>query len=157
MPPRSLPPWRAAVSGGAVRTRAAGGPLRRAAAPPALSARPFFPASASASAPRCQPSFSRPLHSGPAASSAPLPSPHAHSEPDSTATPSTSLLRDPFAHADTAFSEKKRDELKLRGLLPPAQQSLDVQILRALEQIRVKKTDREWGRDADRAPMRTPS
>ncbi|CEH16436.1 related to nadp-dependent malic enzyme [Ceraceosorus bombacis] len=46
-----------------------------------------------------------------------------------------------FSNQDTAFSPEKRDELHLRGLLPPAQQSMDLQIERALAQIREKKTD----------------
>jgi len=50
-------------------------------------------------------------------------------------------LRDRFTNADTAFSFEKRDELGMRGLLPPVQETLQQQILRSMTQLRGKKTD----------------
>ena len=43
----------------------------------------------------------------------------------------------------TAFSEAERDELKLRGLLPPKISSQDQQVKRVLENLRRKPTDLE--------------
>lgn len=48
---------------------------------------------------------------------------------------------DPFTWKDTAFDLVKRDELGLRGLLPPALQDMDSQIERTLHQLRGKKTE----------------
>ncbi|KAK0550374.1 hypothetical protein OC845_002694 [Tilletia horrida] len=44
-------------------------------------------------------------------------------------------------YLDTAFSFEKRDELGMRGLLPPVQQTLSQQVLRCMTQLRGKKTD----------------
>ncbi|EPQ26122.1 uncharacterized protein PFL1_06330 [Pseudozyma flocculosa PF-1] len=52
-------------------------------------------------------------------------------------------LRDVFTNQDTAFSYDKRDQLGLRGLLPPARQSLSVQLLRVTKQLRNKSTPLE--------------
>lgn len=60
--------------------------------------------------------------------------------PEPQPSPSTVSI-DPFSWKDTAFNEQKRDELGLRGLLPPAHQSLTTQIERTLHQLRSKKTD----------------
>ncbi len=53
------------------------------------------------------------------------------------------LLRDPTLNKGTAFTEAEREILGVRGLLPPVVQSMDVQILRVLENFRRKPTDIE--------------
>jgi malate dehydrogenase (oxaloacetate-decarboxylating)(NADP+) len=53
------------------------------------------------------------------------------------------LLRDPLLNKGTAFTEKERDALGLRGLLPPHVLSQDEQARRALEHIRRQPTDLE--------------
>jgi malate dehydrogenase (oxaloacetate-decarboxylating)(NADP+) len=45
-----------------------------------------------------------------------------------------------YTWKDTAFDTEKRDELGLRGLLPPALQNMDLQVERTLHQMRGKKT-----------------
>lgn len=45
------------------------------------------------------------------------------------------------ANQDTAFDPDRRDQLGLRGLLPPAHQTLATQVHRSLLQLRSKKTD----------------
>ncbi|PWN46717.1 hypothetical protein IE53DRAFT_322453 [Violaceomyces palustris] len=44
---------------------------------------------------------------------------------------------------DTAFSYEKRDQLGLRGLIPPARQNLETQLLRVSNQLRSKATSLE--------------
>jgi len=46
------------------------------------------------------------------------------------------LLRDPAFNKGTAFTEKERDALGLRGLLPPHPNSQDEQVQRSLENLR---------------------
>ena len=53
------------------------------------------------------------------------------------------LLRDPALNKGTAFTEEERDILGLRGLLPPVVQSMEVQVLRVLENFRRKSNDIE--------------
>ncbi|KAI3492125.1 hypothetical protein L1887_43414 [Cichorium endivia] len=53
------------------------------------------------------------------------------------------IISDPFPNQDTGFSYEKRDQLGLRGLLPPAKQSLNTQVLRVLHQLRSKSTPLE--------------
>ena len=53
------------------------------------------------------------------------------------------LLRDPLLNKGTAFTEKERDTLGLRGLLPPHVLSQDEQVRRTLEHIRRQPTDLE--------------
>lgn len=53
------------------------------------------------------------------------------------------LIRDPAFNKGTAFTEKEREILGLRGLLPPKVHSLDDQKLRVLENFRRKPTDIE--------------
>jgi malate dehydrogenase (oxaloacetate-decarboxylating)(NADP+) len=53
------------------------------------------------------------------------------------------LLRDPALNKGAAFTEEEREILGLRGLLPPAVQSMEVQVLRVLENFRRKPTDIE--------------
>ena len=53
------------------------------------------------------------------------------------------ILHDPIRNKGTAFTEAERDELKLRGLLPPRVHSMAEQELRALANIREKRTDLE--------------
>ncbi|UZJ57173.1 hypothetical protein CBS101457_006493 [Exobasidium rhododendri] len=64
-----------------------------------------------------------------------------NSSRSSSAAPTSSVSIDPFTWEDTAFSNEKRKELGLRGLLPPGHQTMDLQIERTLYQMRVKKTD----------------
>jgi malate dehydrogenase (oxaloacetate-decarboxylating)(NADP+) len=51
------------------------------------------------------------------------------------------LLLDPHLNKGTAFSEKERDALGLRGLLPPRVSTPDQQVARVLENIRRKTSD----------------
>jgi len=53
------------------------------------------------------------------------------------------LLHDPLRNKGTAFTERERDELGLRGLLPPRVHSLDEQVERVLENLRRKSSDLE--------------
>lgn len=53
------------------------------------------------------------------------------------------LLRDPLLNKGTAFTEAERDNLGLRGLLPPHVHSQDEQAERALRHIRAQPTDLE--------------
>jgi len=53
------------------------------------------------------------------------------------------ILHDPIRNKGTAFTEDERDELKLRGLLPPRVHSMAEQELRVLGNIRAKSTDLE--------------
>jgi malate dehydrogenase (oxaloacetate-decarboxylating)(NADP+) len=53
------------------------------------------------------------------------------------------LLRDPLLNKGTAFTEKERDALGLRGLLPPHVLSQDEQADRTLKHIRSQPTDLE--------------
>jgi len=53
------------------------------------------------------------------------------------------LLHDPIFNKGTAFTEKERDELGLRGLLPPMVNTQDVQLERVLGNLRQKTSDLE--------------
>ncbi len=53
------------------------------------------------------------------------------------------LLHDPVRNKGTAFSPEERTLLGLRGLLPPRQQSQDLQVRRVMENVRGKTTDLE--------------
>jgi malate dehydrogenase (oxaloacetate-decarboxylating)(NADP+) len=53
------------------------------------------------------------------------------------------LLHDPVRNKGTAFTERERDGLGLRGLLPPRYQSQETQLIRVLENLRRKPTDLE--------------
>ena len=53
------------------------------------------------------------------------------------------LLRDPLLNKGTAFTEREREALGLRGLLPPHVHSQDEQAQRALEHIRRQPSDLE--------------
>ena len=53
------------------------------------------------------------------------------------------LLQDPALNKGTAFSERERDALQLRGLLPPRVFSQDEQLARVLENFRRKPTPLE--------------
>jgi malate dehydrogenase (oxaloacetate-decarboxylating)(NADP+) len=53
------------------------------------------------------------------------------------------ILRDPLLNRGTAFTEKERDALGLRGLLPPHVLSQDEQVERTLKHIRSQPTDLE--------------
>jgi malate dehydrogenase (oxaloacetate-decarboxylating)(NADP+) len=53
------------------------------------------------------------------------------------------LLRDPALNKGTAFTGEEREILGLRGLLPPVVQSMEVQVLRVLENFRRKSNDIE--------------
>ena len=53
------------------------------------------------------------------------------------------LLRDPVLNKDTAFSEEEREILGLRGLLPARVQTMEVQVMRILENLRRKPNDIE--------------
>lgn len=55
----------------------------------------------------------------------------------------SSLLNDPALNKGTAFSESERDELGLRGLLPPRIHTLDEQVARVLENLERKTSDLE--------------
>ena len=50
----------------------------------------------------------------------------------------TALLTDPLLNKGTAFTERERDALGLRGLLPPRVFSLEEQVKRSLAAIRRK-------------------
>ncbi|MBN8709131.1 MAG: NAD-dependent malic enzyme [Verrucomicrobia bacterium] len=53
------------------------------------------------------------------------------------------LLRHPLLNKATAFSEEERDQLGLRGLLPPRVVNLELQVDRVLAQLRCKSNDLE--------------
>ncbi|RJR34590.1 MAG: NAD-dependent malic enzyme [Deltaproteobacteria bacterium] len=53
------------------------------------------------------------------------------------------LIRDPAVNKGTAFTEKEREVLGLRGLLPPKVHSMEDQVLRVLENVRRKPNDIE--------------
>jgi len=53
------------------------------------------------------------------------------------------LLHDPLLNKGTAFTERERDALGVRGLLPPHVLSQDEQVTRALGHIRAQPTDLE--------------
>jgi len=53
------------------------------------------------------------------------------------------LLHDPALNKETAFTEEERDELGLRGLLPPRVQSQTEQMLRVVANVRKKSSDLE--------------
>ncbi|HSG97467.1 MAG TPA: NAD-dependent malic enzyme [Woeseiaceae bacterium] len=53
------------------------------------------------------------------------------------------ILHDPICNKGTAFTEAEREELKLRGLLPPRVHTMAEQELRALANVREKATDLE--------------
>ena len=53
------------------------------------------------------------------------------------------ILHDPIRNKGTAFTEAERDELCLRGLLPPRVHSMAEQELRVLGHVRAKPTDLE--------------
>lgn len=53
------------------------------------------------------------------------------------------LLRDPVFNKDAAFTEKEREMLGLRGLLPARVQTMEEQVLRTLENLRKKPNDIE--------------
>jgi len=56
---------------------------------------------------------------------------------------SVAVLRDPALNKGTAFTEKERDALGLRGLLPPHVSTQEEQVVRVLENVRCKETDLE--------------
>ncbi len=53
------------------------------------------------------------------------------------------LLRDPALNKGSSFTEEEREILGLRGLLPPVVQSMEVQVMRVLENFRRKSNDIE--------------
>ncbi|HIJ65971.1 MAG TPA: NAD-dependent malic enzyme [Candidatus Hydrogenedentes bacterium] len=53
------------------------------------------------------------------------------------------VLRDPVLNKGTAFTEKERDALKIRGLLPPRVFTQEEQVERVLENFRRKTSDLE--------------
>lgn len=53
------------------------------------------------------------------------------------------LLHDPVRNKGTAFSDEERDQLGLRGLLPPRVNSLETQVKRVMENLRRKTSDLE--------------
>ena len=53
------------------------------------------------------------------------------------------LLRDPALNKGTAFTEKEREILGIRGLLPPRVHSMEEQVSRTLENFRRKPNDIE--------------
>ena len=57
--------------------------------------------------------------------------------------PGFALLHDPLNNRDTAFKANSRAHFGLRGLVPPAVESLEQQVARVIKQLRVKHTDLE--------------
>ncbi len=55
----------------------------------------------------------------------------------------TDLLHNPAYNKSTAFTEEERDRYRLRGLLPPAVGSMEMQIKRVLANLRRKESDIE--------------
>lgn len=55
----------------------------------------------------------------------------------------TALLHDPVRNKGMAFTEKERDLLGLKGLLPPGYCTQDVQMMRILDNLRRKSNDLE--------------
>ena len=53
------------------------------------------------------------------------------------------LLHDPVRNKGTAFTKAEREALGLRGLLPPYVQTQDEQVMRVMENLRLKTTDLE--------------
>ncbi|MEZ4733099.1 MAG: NAD-dependent malic enzyme [Caldilineaceae bacterium] len=53
------------------------------------------------------------------------------------------LLHDPVRNKGTAFTQAEREALGLRGLLPPYVQTQDEQVMRVMENLRLKTTDLE--------------
>ncbi|MCL4503906.1 MAG: NAD-dependent malic enzyme [Deltaproteobacteria bacterium] len=53
------------------------------------------------------------------------------------------LLRDPALNKGTAFTEEEREILGIRGMLPPVVQTMEVQLMRVLENFRRKSNDIE--------------
>lgn len=52
----------------------------------------------------------------------------------------TDILNEPLLNKGTAFSEEERDELGLRGLVPPKVVDIEEQVVRVLENYQ-RKTD----------------
>jgi malic enzyme len=55
----------------------------------------------------------------------------------------TAVLQDPLLNKDSAFLPEERDQLGLRGLVPPHNLTIDQQVQLALEHIRAKNSDLE--------------
>ncbi len=53
------------------------------------------------------------------------------------------LLHDPLLNKGTAFTERERNECGLHGLLPPRVSTIENQVMRAMENYRVKPNDLE--------------
>lgn len=53
------------------------------------------------------------------------------------------ILHDPIYNKGAAFSSEERDKLKLRGLLPPAEMTIEQQVTLELEHLRSKSNDLE--------------
>lgn len=53
------------------------------------------------------------------------------------------LLHDPVRNKGTAFTDEEREQLGLRGLLPPRVHTQEEQVMRTLENLRSKTTDLE--------------
>ena len=55
----------------------------------------------------------------------------------------TAILSDPLLNKGTGFSVSERDELSLKGLVPPQVVSIDDQVRRVMENYRQKTSDLE--------------
>ena len=55
----------------------------------------------------------------------------------------TEILRDPLLNKGTGFPDSERDELSLKGLVPPQVVSIDDQVQRVMENYRRKTSDLE--------------
>jgi Malic enzyme, N-terminal domain len=53
------------------------------------------------------------------------------------------LLRDPLSNKGPAFSQRERDSLRLRGLIPPTPLTIEQQVALELEHVRAKRDDLE--------------
>jgi len=53
------------------------------------------------------------------------------------------ILRDPLLNKGTGFPDSERDELEIRGLVPPQVVSIDDQVQRVMENYRRKSNDLE--------------